>query len=294
MEKAVNIQFQNQKLFGILHQPGSVERIETVVMMVVGGPQTRVGSHRLYVQLARYLENRNIAVLRFDYAGTGDSGATFKGFEEAGPSIEAAIDFLYSEFAALKSLIIWSLCDGAAASAMYAPRDVERINAMILANPFVETEEGQAKTILKHYYKNRLLERDFWQKLLTLNFDIKKSLASFFDLKRQAGDPQNGQGNASTHAALLPTRVLNGLMAYARPMHFLISSNDITGMEFMDHFKANAGLVKLTKTGIATVDYIAEADHTFSNSAIKSDVFEKTAKAIDRFRQTEANSHLRK
>ncbi|MDX1400679.1 MAG: hypothetical protein R3245_02055, partial [Kiloniellales bacterium] len=61
-----------------------------------------------------------------------------------------------------------------------------RINAMILCNPFVETEEGKAKTILRYYYLRRLLDRSFWKKVFSLRFNIVESLRSMLSLGNRA------------------------------------------------------------------------------------------------------------
>ena len=62
---------QDCRLYGVLHRPRS--RGRSGVLIVVGGPQYRVGSHRQFVLLARFLAGRSIPVLRFDYRGMGDS-----------------------------------------------------------------------------------------------------------------------------------------------------------------------------------------------------------------------------
>ena len=92
MEEAVQFSIANKKLYGILHYP-SDNMSNLIIIMVTGGPQTRIGSHRLYVQLARFLSKKNFLVFRFDYEGLGDSEGDFIGFRGAIPSINAAIDF---------------------------------------------------------------------------------------------------------------------------------------------------------------------------------------------------------
>ena len=46
--------------------------VATAVLVVVGGPQVRAGSHRHFVQLARHLATHGHAVMRFDVRGMGD------------------------------------------------------------------------------------------------------------------------------------------------------------------------------------------------------------------------------
>ena len=49
------------------------------VVIVVGGPQYRVGSHRQFVLMARDLAREGYPVLRFDYRGMGDSDGAVRG-----------------------------------------------------------------------------------------------------------------------------------------------------------------------------------------------------------------------
>ena len=73
LEKAIEFSCLDKKLYGILHIPDHFRIIDQIVLMIVGGPQTRVGSHRLYVQFARKISEKGFAVFRFDYEGIGDS-----------------------------------------------------------------------------------------------------------------------------------------------------------------------------------------------------------------------------
>jgi len=43
------------------------------MVIIVGGPQYRVGNHRKFIELARFLSNNGVSSLRFDYRGMGDS-----------------------------------------------------------------------------------------------------------------------------------------------------------------------------------------------------------------------------
>ena len=56
-------------LMGILAKPETPA--DTGVIVIVGGPQYRVGSHRQFVLLSRALAAAGYAVLRFDYRGMG-------------------------------------------------------------------------------------------------------------------------------------------------------------------------------------------------------------------------------
>src|SRR5262245_60307703 len=70
VERAVVFGCEGEELLGVLHEPASDGATgtpaSTGVIIVVGGPQYRVGSHRQFVLMARELARRGHAVLRFD------------------------------------------------------------------------------------------------------------------------------------------------------------------------------------------------------------------------------------
>src|ERR1041385_7937579 len=75
VERAVTFDCASERLVGVVAEPDNASEVGVVV--VVGGPQYRVGSHRQFLLLSRRLVDAGIAVLRFDYRGMGDStGAT--------------------------------------------------------------------------------------------------------------------------------------------------------------------------------------------------------------------------
>ncbi|MGH7495707.1 MAG: hydrolase 1, exosortase A system-associated [bacterium] len=289
MEKPVQFALGHKLLYGILHLPVREHDVVKIVLMVIGGPQTRVGSHRLYAQLARALCDEGVAVYRFDYEGMGDSEGNFVGFEFAGPSIRAAMDYLFGTLSSLQEAIVWSLCDGAAASVMYAPSDRQRITAMILCNPYVHTEQGQAKTILRHYYIRRLLDGEFWQKVFSFRFDAGASFRSFRDLVQKTRSRANGAatGGEPKPPEPLPDRVIRGLCAFNRPVRVLLSTNDLTAMEFRDLLQSRAEVQPLLRNKTLTLQFIEGADHTFSNREAKRLALAQTLAALRAFDQAQ-------
>ncbi len=120
MEKAISFELNDQQLLGIVHQPQECH--STGVLLVVGGPQYRVGSHRQFVQLSRALASQGIASLRFDYRGMGDSEGEKQSFEAICDDIKVAADAFCAQ-TGLTQLVIWGLCDAASAAMMYAHKD---------------------------------------------------------------------------------------------------------------------------------------------------------------------------
>ncbi|HLB84425.1 MAG TPA: hypothetical protein VJK00_06820, partial [Steroidobacteraceae bacterium] len=58
LEEPLCIESQGERLIGILHRPQTQGNLTRGVVVVVGGPQYRIGSHRQFVLLARSLAAR--------------------------------------------------------------------------------------------------------------------------------------------------------------------------------------------------------------------------------------------
>lgn len=169
-ELAITFECQGAQLVGILHKSDKPAR-RGVLMVVGGGPQYRVGGHRQLTLWARRLCTEGYPVMRFDYRGMGDAQGEFRGFEYVDDDIQAALNRFLVEVPELDEVVLWGECDAASAILFYAYRDA-RVKAAVLLNPWVRTETGEAKAILRYYYVRRLLEPSFWKKVLSLKFNV--------------------------------------------------------------------------------------------------------------------------
>lgn len=277
-ETPISFRCGDADLVGIVHRPdaaihGAPRR---GVLIVVGGPQYRIGSHRQFLLLARALSENGVAAMRFDHRGLGDSGGEFAGFENIDDDIRAAVDAFQRSVPGLEEVVLWGLCDAASAILFYAPGD-PRIAASVLLNPWVRSETGYAKTQLKHYYLKRLTSRDMWSKIFSGRFQIAESLRSFFGTVRTAaadGRNDDDEGDASAGAGRNPLadRMADGLAQYARPVLLVMSGNDLTAREFDDAVKASPRWQKLVAAGRMTRRDLSTADHTFSRRAWRDEV----------------------
>src|SRR4051812_2979776 len=93
-ERAVAFDCQGERLYGVISLPSSASNqpVTRGVLIVVGGPQYRAGSHRQFTLLARSLAARGIAAMRFDYRGMGDSEGAMRDFESVQDDVRAALD----------------------------------------------------------------------------------------------------------------------------------------------------------------------------------------------------------
>jgi exosortase A-associated hydrolase 1 len=280
-EKPVVFKCSDEYLFGILHAPES-DALSTGVLIVVGGPQYRVGSHRQFVELARGLAQQGIPVFRFDCRGMGDSTGVFNGFEHLANDIRSAIDTFMNNMPSLQKLVIWGLCDGASAAAFYAPSD-DRVAGLCLVNPWIRTEKGEAEAFVKHYYLSRVLSKAFWKKLFSGQLKIFQALGSFAEnIKRaliadKGGASDQESRNADHEKLSLPVKLFRDLTRYSGSLLFIISGNDLTAAEFIDAVEKNSERKQLMKSSRVTMFRLPDADHTFSRRVWMKEVVEKTA-----------------
>jgi exosortase A-associated hydrolase 1 len=261
-EKAIRFECKGDTLVGILSQPLQGE-IDAGVLVVVGGPQYRVGSHRQFVDLSRILAGNGIACLRFDYRGMGDSEGKARDFTAVEDDIASAIDAFLLHNPGLERIFLWGLCDGATAAAFYAAGD-QRVAGLVLLNPWVHTEQAEARVYLRHYYLRRALSGAFWRKLLGGEFDARRSLSDARRLLLRAfsRSPADAQPHADD-AAPLPERLRESLAGLDAPVLILLSGHDYVAQEFEDLIATEREWSAVTRK--LTIRRQPQADHTFSD-----------------------------
>ncbi len=174
-----------QKLHGVLHFPRSGVR-PPIVIMAHGFTDDKTGDNRLFVKFARKIAPRGLAVLRFDFAGSGDSEGDFAEITPRSEieDLRSAIDFvctLPGIDTHFISLLGYSL--GGAVS-IYAAAEDQRINAFIGWAPVSHPEATFQRILGKKTFdlaekfgrapcrngdKQFSLRRDFFLDLQNLN-----------------------------------------------------------------------------------------------------------------------------
>jgi exosortase A-associated hydrolase 1 len=297
-ERGISFVCEGCWLYGVLSLPhSSAPLAQRGVLLVVGGPQYRVGSHRQFTLLARELAEQGVPVLRFDYRGMGDSEGEMRDFLNVNEDLRAAIDAFGKEVPAVRDVVLWGLCDAASAAMLYAHQD-PRVSGLVLLNPWARTEESAARAYLKHYYLSRLTQPALWRKIARGQFDYGGAMRSFIRLctnamrRKTVTTAENTQEKEARQSMpddapepsklSLPERMLTGFSRFHGRSLVIISGADITGREFSD--MASAPAWRRLMRGKRVSHYtLPQADHTFSRPDWRDQVAQWTAEWLRRW-----------
>lgn len=278
-EQAISIDCGGDELLGIITESG--ETTDIGVVIVVGGPQYRIGSHRQFVLLARALGHSGYSCLRFDHRGIGDSEGDTRSFEQLDADIGSAINALFAHVPSVNRVVLWGLCDAASAILLYwqANRD-PRIASMVLLNPWVRAEQTLAQTRVRHYYGQRLLQGDFWRKLLSGGLELRNSAKEFLDQVKSAFIVKRA---TQEHSDPFQNKVRQALEAFPGELLVVLSGEDYTAKEFSiwlgQQFPKQSGKAAQQ----FDVEHVPGADHTFSSMQHQRELEAMTVNWLARF-----------
>jgi exosortase A-associated hydrolase 1 len=256
-EKAVTFECGGDTLVGVLAVPKAPA--PRGVLFVVGGPQYRTGSHRQLLLLARELAADGVPVLRFDNRGMGDSEGAVRTFEEIDDDLSVAIDVMFEHVPALRDVVVWGLCGAASAALLYAHGD-SRVSGLFLANPWVRTSDGMARTMVKRYYLPRLLDRSVWRRLVRGDLKLRRSLAELGSNVVRALHRRD----AADLLEAFPDRMADGLARFDGKAMIYLSGNDFTAREFEEMCSTSPAWKRALARSEIEWRRLPDANHTFS------------------------------
>jgi exosortase A-associated hydrolase 1 len=286
-EKAVTFECESDVLFGILTVPSAPA--STAVLVIVGGPQYRVGSHRQFVQLARSLATSGFSVLRFDVRGMGDSGGIKKDFQHVSKDIKSAKEFLLNTSKKIESIVLWGLCDGASAALLYHHNYKDpQVKGLCLINPWIRSEKSFALNTVKYYYLNRLAQVEFWKKFFkggisgSAVIDLLKKLALIIYSKLFSFFNKTLTHKNNEYKKTYQDCMDEACLSFEGKILILLSQKDFISKEFIDHL-ASTSAWPIKETVKYSFFEVAGADHTFTQASARHFVEQKTIHWINSF-----------
>jgi exosortase A-associated hydrolase 1 len=236
----------------------------TGLLMVTGGSQTRIGSHRIYERIAKALLEHGISSFRFDRRGIGDSEGEDPGYRGSLPDLAAAAAAFRREAPAIERLFGFGLCDGATALALHG--DAIGLDGLILVNPWLveaDTDAPPAAAVRAHY-RQQLLSLDSWKRLLTGMVDLRRLWRGVTRLFRRED-------------ATLATEAAAALRRHRLPACVILAAGDATAI-------AARSAMKLNYFNSLNID-IQELDtdsHTFARPGDEAALAATTLEALRR------------
>lgn len=280
-------------LFGILHEPADA-RTDLGVILLSPGVKSRVAPHRLYVKMARRLEARGFKVLRFDFAGLGDSGGTVHEDQLADlyRSIQlgrytgdtlAAIDWM-RRHAGVSSVVLGGLCGGAISGLLAAERSEYVAGLFGLGMPVIldgtavdkvaTMSEGQLRSV-RQKYLGKLLDPASWWRILTLRTDFRllwRSVAGGRGPSARRG-PQAAVLGENGNPRFSPA--LFDMLMQRRPVLLVFSGADRLHWEYQEKFADPHAALLADYAGTLEVDVIERANHVLTFGPWQDAFFER-------------------
>jgi len=278
-EQPVLFSCNGEDLVGIATMPVQPRAIG--LLIIVGGPQYRVGSHRQFLLLARQVAEAGFSAFRFDHRGAGDSSGEMRTFEQIDDDLAAACSAFRRTCPGLESIVLWGLCDGASA-AMMACNRLPGIRGVVALNPWVRTETSFNQTLLRHYYLKRLFDREFWAKLASGRLGVVPSLQELCRRAKGALGTAMSESRPEGADHDFRYRMLRELEKFNCPVLLVLSGRDLTAREFETFTTQDAGWASAIAGPLVTMKAFPKADHTFSSAEMRAAVARVTSDYLAR------------
>jgi exosortase A-associated hydrolase 1 len=238
---------------------------KTGLLIVTGGSQTRIGSHRLFERLATSLAGAGHPCFRFDRRGVGDSEGEDPGWKNSRTDLLAALAGFRRE-AELDGVVGFGLCDGASALALHSAS--LPLDGLILVNPWlVEAEAGEPPAAaVRDHYRRQLASLAGWKKLLGGSVSFAKLLRG---VRRILAPSAPGLAEALAQA----------LTRSGTPVELILARGDATAIGAQAEWRSP----RFAAVRMASPTYIESDSHTFARPGDFAALREACLAALARF-----------
>jgi exosortase A-associated hydrolase 1 len=240
----------------------------TGILIVTGGSQTRIGSHRMFERLAQGLAAAGHPAFRFDRRGVGDSESEDPGFRGSGPDLAGAAAAFRSQSLGLQRVIGLGLCDGATAGALFGA--AAGLDGLILVNPWLVEAEADAPppAAIRRHYRERLTSLQGWKKIATGAISWRKLLKGFSKIAKAAPSP-------------LAADVAAALEAGKRPVALILARGDATAIAAEAEWRS--ARFAAVREASPPVLHVETDSHTFARPGDEAALLRACLAALSRF-----------
>jgi pimeloyl-ACP methyl ester carboxylesterase len=262
-------------LSGIITEPEANRAPDTAVVLLNSGVLHRVGANRLNVRVARRLAEAGLLAVRFDAAGLGESAARGPRATTLRPEVADTIEVMdhLERSRGIRRFVLGGLCSGAECALVTAAADPRVVGVVAL--------EGYAYPTTQYWirrYVPRLVALNAWRRVFRGEHRV------FGQMRSALGANAAGEGPFSLRAALGSRR----LPPHAEVEHLLqqIVARRVAllavyagGAHHYYNYPAQfrASFPRVAFGDLLDVAYEPQADHTFSDIAIRQRVIERIA-----------------
>jgi uncharacterized protein len=254
--REIPVVFTNEgmQIMGVLHRPDTGEKPPAVVFYH-GCTGSKTEAHWLFVKLARYLADRGIMALRFDFRHSGESDGRFEDMTLSGEISDGvrAVEYIIGECGADPDRTgLLGLSMGGAVAAIVSGRLRSRVRSCALLNPVAHPFEDLSSIALA-------------RELNTVSFPVEFN--SFLFGKPFFDELANIHPLDEISRASCPALVING--PADRTVH------PSRSREYFDILRGRDGIP-------SEFHVIKGADHTFASAAWERAVMERVGEWFGR------------
>jgi len=136
------------------------------------------------------------------------------------------------------------------------------VQGLVLLNPWVRSEQSLARTHVKHYYRQRLMQREFWVKL----FSGKVAATALQDLFSSMSTARGERGSTAANGddPCYRTRMALAWRRFDGPVLLVLSGQDYTAKEFMEYASTDRAWHGVCDGPAVEKLDLEAAEHTFA------------------------------
>jgi len=304
---ARTVTFRNREgltLVGVVHEPVD-PRSDVAVVLLSAGVKARVGPHGLYTYLADALCRRGFRVLRFDFAGLGDSEgsvedaltADYYGSVSLGryvPDTHTAVDWACRELG-VERVLLAGLCGGAITGLIAGATHPHVAGLLALGLPVsVDGSDvdrvrfmsaGQLESVRDRYI-DKIKDPRAWLRVLGLKTDFRLLARSFLAPRRAAvapdptSTPAAGPPDDNTNPHFLPAML--AMLGDRKPVMMIFSGADRLYWEFEERMVDSGRLPVEKYHDVLDVEVVDGANHVFGFKEWQDDMLERATRWLGR------------